>query len=276
MSTIAEIKEAVPPKRYARESYSHCPNCGADDIEGRHVEIDSQIAWQDVSCSVCEASWRDTYALTGYINPENFTKPIPEEGIRIEVYQDEINDSPFDDTDQWEFHPMKRGFTGHEEYIKDVRNGEPVFTSKKYEEMYKNKQIFICSAYSHSGEQWGLFREVHQCQFDTANFAGILIYKDDPQDYAGAENDREKWARGIMRQYTQYLGGEVFGYTIYKDNEPEHACGGFYGDMDENGMPESIAEDLNSMGFVPEFEVKDPNNMGFCEETLRQKIEKAR
>lgn len=43
---------------------SKCPVCGGDDIEGGHVEIDSNGAWQPCTCS-CGASWNNTYTFTG-------------------------------------------------------------------------------------------------------------------------------------------------------------------------------------------------------------------
>ena len=45
-----------------------CPNCyateGVETSDG--VEVDDGIAWQNVSCSMCDAEWIDNYNLVGY------------------------------------------------------------------------------------------------------------------------------------------------------------------------------------------------------------------
>ena len=56
----------ITPKEYIEFGSNICPSCGSSDIEGGLVEVDSGGAWQDVSCPTCEATWTDTYALTGY------------------------------------------------------------------------------------------------------------------------------------------------------------------------------------------------------------------
>lgn len=45
-----------------------CPHCRSDDIEGGPVEIEDDYAFQEVSCSNCNASWNDVYELVGYSN----------------------------------------------------------------------------------------------------------------------------------------------------------------------------------------------------------------
>ena len=40
-----------------------CPFCGDPDISGGSVDIEAAQAWQNVSCSACQETWRDVYAL---------------------------------------------------------------------------------------------------------------------------------------------------------------------------------------------------------------------
>lgn len=42
-----------------------CPVCGSADIVGGHVEIEVDVAVQDLRCSSCGAVWYDTYGLHG-------------------------------------------------------------------------------------------------------------------------------------------------------------------------------------------------------------------
>lgn len=57
---------------YLGGGWSKCLFCGNDDpskgdIEGGPVEIDGNLAWQDVTCHACDKSWRDCYTLTGVL-----------------------------------------------------------------------------------------------------------------------------------------------------------------------------------------------------------------
>ena len=49
-----------------------CPNCykteGVDAWD--RAEIDDGVAWQNISCSLCEADWVDNYSLVGYSDLE--------------------------------------------------------------------------------------------------------------------------------------------------------------------------------------------------------------
>jgi transposase-like protein len=42
-----------------------CPFCESTDIFGGAVELDSGIAWQEISCESCGKKWRDCFKLTG-------------------------------------------------------------------------------------------------------------------------------------------------------------------------------------------------------------------
>ena len=45
-----------------------CPNCYlTEGVEANDaVEVDDGIAWQNISCSMCDAEWVDNYHLVGY------------------------------------------------------------------------------------------------------------------------------------------------------------------------------------------------------------------
>jgi len=49
--------------KYVSGHFTSCPFCGDGAIEGGPVEIDGNIARQDISCAVCEKQWRDEYRL---------------------------------------------------------------------------------------------------------------------------------------------------------------------------------------------------------------------
>lgn len=48
----------------------HCPYCNAEDISGGSVDIESGRAYQTVTCTGCNRSWRDEYTLTALLETE--------------------------------------------------------------------------------------------------------------------------------------------------------------------------------------------------------------
>ena len=50
-------------EKYLADS-GFCPFCGSDQITGEHLEVESESAWQPISCNVCDKTWKDVYTLT--------------------------------------------------------------------------------------------------------------------------------------------------------------------------------------------------------------------
>ena len=47
-----------------------CPFCGARQIEGRFVQIESSKAFQEMACTACQGSWQYVYELIDVIPHE--------------------------------------------------------------------------------------------------------------------------------------------------------------------------------------------------------------
>lgn len=60
VGALGSVKEVTEVKG----SDSVCPVCGGDEIEGGHVEVSSNEAFQACTCS-CGASWNNTYSFVG-------------------------------------------------------------------------------------------------------------------------------------------------------------------------------------------------------------------
>ncbi len=58
-------QDAVVKRRYLKDHGTRCPFCKSENIEGGHVDIDGGAAWQRCGCNDCNASWEDSYKLTG-------------------------------------------------------------------------------------------------------------------------------------------------------------------------------------------------------------------
>jgi hypothetical protein len=62
---MSEHKVLTPAEQaeYVKSGYSECPYCGTFDISGRSIDIEANVAWQKVDCSICERDWTDVYFL---------------------------------------------------------------------------------------------------------------------------------------------------------------------------------------------------------------------
>ena len=59
-------RKRLSAAQYVEKAGGICPCCGSDELVGDSVEIGGGEAWQEVSCSGCDAVWNDLYKLTGY------------------------------------------------------------------------------------------------------------------------------------------------------------------------------------------------------------------
>jgi hypothetical protein len=57
--TNEELQKAI------ESSVSHCPFCGSENLEATTPDLDGLEATSIVTCSDCEAEWRETYRLSG-------------------------------------------------------------------------------------------------------------------------------------------------------------------------------------------------------------------
>lgn len=77
-----KIKKPASQKSYINDGGCYCPVCNSANVYGGNIQIDDGIAWQEIGCGECSASWRDFYKLAGYENLQMVTKP--ENVIKVE------------------------------------------------------------------------------------------------------------------------------------------------------------------------------------------------
>lgn len=114
------------------------------------------------------------------------------------------------------------------------KNGDPYFSIAKFRNLYKRGLIYILSCYQHSGIVWSMKGEGPQCQFDTAQVAGLICLNETEHKRLRLKR-REEIARSYLKEYNQYINGEVYGFTIEEkiDEDGEEtkfidSCGGYY------------------------------------------------
>lgn len=108
-------------------------------------------------------------------------------------------------------------------------DGNLTTTNQAIRNRLKSGTAFICSCYQHSGTEWGLKGEVHQCRWDTAQNAGLLVFNGKPKEAGKDFAERELHARSWLARYTEAIGGQVYHYVVTDLDTMEvvDSCGGF-------------------------------------------------
>jgi transcription elongation factor Elf1 len=76
MKKKAKKIKVMGQKAYIQNSGCFCPICNSGDVSGSNIQIDGGIAWQEIDCGNCNASWRDYYKLAGYENLQTLTSKL--------------------------------------------------------------------------------------------------------------------------------------------------------------------------------------------------------
>ena len=122
---------------------------------------------------------------------------------------------------------------------------------------------FILSAYEHGNIAWSLEGEGMQCNFDTADIAGLLVWEH-PVSEMGAKTlkDRAEDARKFLETYNSWSNGHGLWYSVESMQASgdiiEDSCGGFYGCdtkyMYEDNIASSIQRYLDANPFLTSIE----------------------
>ena len=67
VDNIPEPEEIDPEQQYYKDNGGNkCPYCHSEEIEGGSIEIDSNVATQEVWCHDCDEHWNDFYDFAGF------------------------------------------------------------------------------------------------------------------------------------------------------------------------------------------------------------------
>ena len=199
---------------------------------------------------------------------------------KIRVVYDETSESP----DDWQnsdiflvyehtrFTVRRDGFKPRDiyDYIMSLCHPDDEFDVEDYSDYY----IYPVEAYIHSGVSLSLFEGTTSSNWDSSVSGYILIKKSYVLKYPNIISDQDKTdkayelANALIKEWNQYLFGEVYGYIIEKpdiiysitkkkfdrlllendlatlesefdiDNNWEEidSCWGFYGDPEDSGL----------------------------------------
>lgn len=151
----------------------------------------------------------------------------------LELSYDDQPDCPMDWDLSWKLISFRRNSIHSDdpaEYC-HVKDGE-VRPNFEYLSKFRAGLAFFLDYYEHGQGAYSIHGEGMQCQWDTAQYGGILLWEHSPKEMgAKSYEDREKDARGFLETYNAWMNGEVYGYTL-KDEEGNlvDSCWGYYDD----------------------------------------------
>lgn len=151
--------------------------------------------------------------------------------IRITIEYDRDCENPLADWDcQWTLYSFNRR---HSNY----RDPDEFTDDASIQDKIKTGLAFWCDYFEHGQCAWSLHGGGMQCQWDTAQFAGLLVWENAPDD-TGAKTyeNRAKDAKACLDVYTEWCNGHCYYYSIERIAHCEH-CGG-----------EMVPDDLDSCG----------------------------
>lgn len=129
--------------------------------------------------------------------------------------------------------------------------GDKQVSSSDLEEIWEEAEeagdhVFPVYAYIHSGVKLSLGK--FSCPWDSGMSGIFVIGKDELKHPDGTPyNTKEvlKVAESCIEEYSDYLDGNVFGYTVVWNGEETGGCSGFFGyDHEKSGLLENAREDI--------------------------------
>lgn len=109
---------------------------------------------------------------------------------------------------------------------------------------------FLLSYFEHGQCQWSLQGTGPQCNWDTVQLAGLLLWTQPVKNLGPRTYEsRSKNAESYLQRYTAWCNGEVYQYMVRDDEESNsgEGCGGFF---DAESLVDSIATDVDGMDVV--------------------------
>jgi hypothetical protein len=104
--------------------------------------------------------------------------------------------------------------------------------------------------YDHSGIT--ISTKPFDCRWDSGQIGFIIVTKKEIKNTYDIKRCTKKWYdKGVriieneVKTYDDYLTGQVYGYTLYEDDNEVDSCCGFYGDdFWTNGISDNIGKNM--------------------------------
>lgn len=113
-------------------------------------------------------------------------------------------------------------------------------TDQEAKDIMKKYHCLPLQAYIHSGVSVSLYEGTKQCQWDSSVGGMYFVSK----EYAKTRAQARKWALQELKTWNDYLGGDVYYYSI---EETGDSCGGYYGyDHEKSGLLDSARAEIDA------------------------------
>lgn len=163
----------------------------------------------------------------------------------VQIHHDEECDCPCENDGSWQFYSFS---SRHNRY----KNPEEFLTPNLKPKLGTLNKLrvglaFFLDYYEHGLCVWSVSGEGPQDRWDTAKFAGIAVWEENPSNMgAKTYEDRKADCRSAAEEYTNWCNGQCYGYIIV-DNENNDeivdSCFGFIGDYIAEAIQEAMPED---------------------------------
>lgn len=171
---------------------------------------------------------------------------IDVDGVTVRVYYDEGALNP-----RTEFDRFGTIYYASSRYILGDKQASADEIQEAVEEAREGGgYAFPVFAYVHSGASLSL--QPFGCPWDSGQSGYYVITKEEADAWYGAVNYDEKKVRetaaSCLEEYTDYLNGSVYCYTVVWNGEEQPGVGGFYGfDYKKNGLLDHAKDDVAAL-----------------------------
>lgn len=169
--------------------------------------------------------------------------------LTVEHDPDTPNPVDHDEYDQaWTFVSFSRRDSAYKDPCQYIQGrnqyGEVIPANIGIQRKLQVGTAFLLSNYSHGLTNWYLKGEdPMKCRWDSTDVAGILLWEHDPKLLPKTYEEREKFARAIVEEYTKWANGETYWYCLDREDEQIESCGGFIGYEELNREIQSLLKD---------------------------------
>lgn len=162
--------------------------------------------------------------------------------LSIEVDQDAP--CPMEGDGQWTLVSFNRHsihYDNPEKYLRVTNDGSRVVPADiGLASKMRAGLAFVLQYYEHGLGRYDIQGNGPQCQWDTTNFGGILIWNHNPKDMGSRTYaDRQKDAESFLEEYNGWMNGDAYGYSL--DDREGNIVDGCWGYIGTDYMSQEIA-----------------------------------
>ncbi len=146
--------------------------------------------------------------------------------------ESELSLNPNDDDTGWKlysFSPKHVSYRNPNDFFPEDPTDELTEFQQEIRTKLEKGLAFVCSYYEHGNCVWSLERKGERFDFDSVRVAGILV--GDEEVLGEGVPGLRKDAESFLTRYTAWCNGEVYGYTVERQEDRKEACPHCHGEI---------------------------------------------